>query len=256
MRPRIIPCLLLQNGRVVKTTKFKNPVYIGDPINTIKIFNEKEVDEVIILDISNNRYEKGPDIQLLEELASECFMPMAYGGGIRSFEDARNVFSCGIEKIIVNKMAVFNKKELMKIIEHYGSQAVVLSIDVANNWYGKRKIYTNGKKTSVNIDLSTYIKKLQEIGIGEIFINDIDKDGSMSGYNIPLFKEVSSYSLVPVIGSGGANSIEDITNAFKEGNINGASVGSFFVFQGPHKAVLISYPSPQEILELINKVKI
>src|SRR5690606_15385420 len=126
------------------TTKFKNPVYIGDPINTIKIFNEKEVDEIIILDISKNRYERGPDIHLLEELASECFMPMAYGGGIRNFEDARNVFSCGIEKIIVNKMAVSNKEELAKIIKHYGSQAVVLSIDVGKNWYGKRKIYTNG----------------------------------------------------------------------------------------------------------------
>lgn len=256
MRPRIIPCLLLQNRNLVKTTKFKHPIYIGDPINTIRIFNEKEADEIIILDISRDRYERGPDIQLLEELASECFMPMAYGGGVRNFEDARNVFSCGIEKIIVNRMAVFNKEELTKIIEHYGSQAVVLSIDVNKTWYGKRKIYTNGGNKAVNIPLDKYIADLQNIGIGEIFINDIDKDGTMSGYNIPLLKEVSSNSLVPVIGCGGAGSIEDIENAFCEGNVSAACAGSFFIFQGPYKAVLITYPSSQEISQLMNKVKI
>lgn len=243
MRNRIIPCLLINEGNLVKTVNFKHPVYIGDPINTVKIFNEKEVDEIIVLDISKNRYKNPININLLEEICSECFMPISYGGGISSFEDAQKIFSCGVEKIIINNMAAFNRKEVEKISNFYGRQAVILSIDVKKTWFGKKAIMSNSGKLKVTTEIKNYIQEMEKIGIGEIFINSIDKDGTMSGYDIELFNDVLSYASVPVIGCGGAKSIEDVFLTFKKTNINALCAGSLFVFQGKNRAVLITYPS-------------
>lgn len=246
MKKRIIPCLLINNGNLVKTVNFKNPTYVGDPINTVKIFNEKEVDEIIVLDISKNRHENGPNLDLLEEICSECFMPISYGGGIRSFEDAQKIFSCGVEKIVINKMAFFKPEDVKKISDFYGNQAVISSIDIKKNWFGKNKIMINSGKKTLNKDLKSYITEVEKMGAGEIFINSIDKDGTMTGYDANLFNEILSYTNLPVIGCGGAQSIEDILVTFKKTNISALAAGSFFVFQGKHKAVLITYPFSED----------
>ena len=237
---RVIPILLLENNRLVKTIQFKKPVYVGDPINAVRIFNDKEVDELVLLEINATKEKKRPDFKLLERIVSEAFMPIGYGGGIKTIEDVKTLFSLGIEKIVLNSLLFENQKEVVKIIEHYGSQSVVACIDIKKNLFGKKYPYFKGiDKTGPN-DILEFATHCQEIGIGEIILQSVDKDGTGLGYDIDILKQISGSLNIPVVIAGGAASGADLKLAFENG-ASAAAAGSMFVFNGKHRAVLISY---------------
>lgn len=242
LRKRIIPTLLLENKKLVKTVKFKERKYIGDPLNAVKIFNEKFVDELIILDIKQNKSNNEIDYEFLKDLFSECFVPITYGGGISSLNEADKIFKLGVEKICLNSMILEDKQILKSFVKKFGSQSIVVSIDVKKNLFNKYKIFNNKlNKFEKKLDLIDYIKELENFGVGEIVINSIDQDGIMKGMDLNLIKLSNKIVNLPVVYVGGIGSILDIKKAFKY-EISGVSAGSFFVFYGPHKAVLISYP--------------
>ena len=247
LRSRIIPCLLVHNKGLVKTVKFKDPKYIGDPINAVKIFNEKEVDELIVLDIDATREKRGPNLDMIKNLADECRMPFCYGGGISNVEQARKIISLGAEKVALSYSAL-NNIELCKQIGYIiGNQSVVVVIDVKKNFFfGGYDVFThNGTKKS-KWKLNDLIKKLEEIGIGEIIINSIDNDGMMQGYDLTLAESVREKCSMPITVLGGAGGLDDIKSLINKFKIIGAAAGSLFVFKGKYKAVLINYPNREE----------
>lgn len=250
LKTRVIPCLLLKNQGLVKTVKFKDPKYVGDPINAVRIFNEKEVDELIFLDITASYENRKPNFKLISDIASECFMPFSYGGGIRDLNDIREIFNLGVEKVVINSFAVENPSFIKKASDLYGSQSVVVSIDVKKTLLGKYEMHTAGGKKNLKLDPVTFAKQMEIMGVGEIFLNSIDRDGTMQGYDIELIKKVSESVNIPVIACGGAGKPEDFTDAVKKGGASAVAAGSMFVFHGKHRAVLINYPSIQ-VLESI-----
>jgi cyclase len=237
---RVIPVLLLDNKRLVKTVQFKKPVYVGDPINAVRIFNEKDVDELVLLDISASKENRKPDFNLLEDIVSEAFMPIGYGGGIKSLEDARTLFSLGIEKVILNSLLIENEKEVEKLVSDYGSQSVVACIDFKKNLFGKKNPFFKGLSKTLSGDVLDFAKKMQNIGVGEIIIQSVDKDGTGTGYDLELLNLISKSVSVPVVIAGGAASGTDFKLALENG-ASAAAAGSMFVFNGKHRAVLISY---------------
>ena len=247
---RIIPCLLIKNGGLVKTKKFKDSTYIGDPLNAVRIFSEKEADEILILDIMSSYYNK-IDYELLSKIFSECFVPICYGGGISSIEQARKIINLGAEKICIQSGA-FNSKALIKeLSQNFGNQSVVLSLDIKKNIFGKFRLWNYLKNEFYKIDdIFTFIDEMVELGVGEIILNDVDRDGTMKGTNKDLIKMFSNRIKVPTIFCGGVNSIVDMKDSFENG-ARSIAAGSYFVFYGPKKAVLISYPS-EEIKMLLN----
>jgi len=251
LKTRIIPVLLMRNRGLYKGINFKKHKYVGDPINTVKIFNDKEVDELIILDIESSIKNKPIDFEYLKEVVTEAFMPVAYGGGIKSIEDARKLFSIGVEKIILNTYAVINPNLIKELSNTFGSQSIVFSLDVKKTLLGRRVFIKSGTyKTKYNpLEIATYMQKL---GVGEIMLNDIDKDGTMSGYNLELISELSKNLQIPLIACGGANSIEDFKKAIEHG-AHACAAGSMFVFHGPHRAVLISYPKYKDLLNILEE---
>ena len=251
LRNRIIPCLLIQEKKLVKTFKFRSPKYVGDYLNAIKIFNEKEVDELIVLDISASKNNEKPNLKLIERFSSECFMPVCYGGGINSFDQAKEIFKLGIEKICIQTSALDDISIIKKISNFFGSQSVVISIDIKKNWLGKYKLYRSQNKKIEKLDWEVFLKNAVESGAGEILINCVDNDGTMEGMNLEIIKAASKLSTVPIISMGGVGNLRDIRNAINSG-ANAVAAGSFFVFQGPHRAVLISYPK-DKILEELEK---
>jgi len=249
--PRIIPCLLLTKEGLVKTQKFKNPVYVGDPINAVKIFNEKKADELIILDIgaTKNKYE--PNFILINKIAREARMPICYGGGIKNLDQAKNIFNFGIEKIAISSVFFSDDRLVSKISEYAGSQSVVVILDVKkiNNKYS---IFINNGTKEVGNEINHFIKKIENCGAGEIVINSIDRDGTMIGYDYDLIDQIFSITKIPLTVVGGGGTIEDIKKTIKKyGNI-GIACGSLFVFKGPRKAVLINYPSKIEKKEIMS----
>ena len=247
LRSRIIPCLLVHNKGLVKTVKFKDPKYVGDPINAVKIFNEKEVDELMVLDIDATRENREPNIEMIKNLADECRMPFCYGGGITTAEQARKIISLGAEKVALSNSALNNIglcKEIGLII---GNQSVVVVIDVKKKkLFGGYDIYThNGTKKS-KWKLNDLIEKLEEIGIGEIVFNSIDNDGTMQGYDITLIENIRKKCSMPITVLGGAGTLDDIKKLISKFKIIGAAAGSLFVFKGKYRAVLISYPNRRE----------
>jgi cyclase len=243
-RVRIIPTLLIDRGRLVKTTGFTHPKYVGDPINTVKIFNDKQVDELIVLDISASQLGRAPDLDLIKDLASECFMPLAYGGGINNVDQAQTIFKAGVEKIILNT-GFFSRPELVgEIARIYGSQAVVVSIDVKLTWPFRRPVavYRSASRSS-GLSPTDAARRAVEAGAGELYLNVVERDGTMSGYDVPLVRSISAAVDVPVIAAGGAGRLQDFLVAVREGGASAVSAGAMFVFNGPHRAVLISYPS-------------
>ena len=249
LRNRIIPCLLIQEKKLVKTFKFRSPKYVGDYLNAIKIFNEKEVDELIVLDISASKNNEKPNLKLIERFSSECFMPVCYGGGINSFDQAKEIFKLGIEKICIQTSALDDISIIKKISDFFGSQSVVISIDIKKNWLGKYKLYRSQNKKIEKLDWEVFLKNAVESGAGEILINCVDNDGTMEGMNLEIIKAASKLSTVPIISMGGVGNLRDIKNAINSG-ANAVAAGSFFVFQGPHRAVLISYPKDKILQEL------
>ncbi len=244
---RVIPCLLLSNRGLIKTTKFKKPVYLGDPINIVKIFNDKEVDELVMLDIHATVEKRKPNFELLAEIAGECFMPLGYGGGISSIDDIQRLFALGIEKVSVNTMASENPDLIRQAAEKFGSQSIVVSIDVRRTLFGKHEIFLNNAKNKIKIDLIEYVQKLEALGAGEVLLNSIDRDGTMGGYDIGLVSQISKSINIPVIACGGAGKIQDFVDVVDKGGASAVAAGSFFVFHGKHRAVLINVPSPKNL---------
>jgi len=252
LKHRLIPCLLVHNKGLVKTQKFANPKYVGDPINAIRIFNEKEVDELVVLDISASKEKREPNYELVEQLASECFMPLCYGGGIRTIEQARTLFGLGLEKIAVQSAALEDLTLLTKIAEQFGSQSVVVSVDIKKNWLGKHSLLMSASGKISSRSWQDYIRQAVASGAGEVMLNAVDRDGLMQGMDIDLIHEASTSLSVPLIAVGGVGSLSDIKAAVDAG-ASAVAAGAFFVFHGPHRAVLITYPSYQDLEDILKE---
>jgi imidazole glycerol-phosphate synthase subunit HisF len=248
--PRVIPCLLLHRSGLVKTIKFKKPKYLGDPINIVKIFNDKEVDEIAVLDVTATVSGNRPNFELLEKIVSEAFMPVAYGGGINKLEDAKILFGLGIEKIIINSYATKNPSFISSLAAFAGNQSVVVSIDVKRGMLGTYQVRSHSGKRKTGLDLLKYAKEMEAAGAGELLLNSINRDGIMKGYDLDLIHMVASAINIPLIACGGAGTTEDFIAAVKIGGASAVAAGSMFVFQGPYRAVLISYPKYSELLKM------
>jgi imidazole glycerol-phosphate synthase subunit HisF len=249
-RTRVIPSLLLQNRGFYKTTQFRKPVYLGDPINTLKIFNDKEVDEICVLDINATASNKGPQLEYIGEFASECFVPLAYGGGITTMDQVSKIFSIGFEKCIVNTSLYTQPNLVSDAANEFGSQSIVVSIDVRKNIFNKYSVFTHSGQSKTGKNPVEQAKYAEKMGAGEILLTSINNDGMMNGYDQKLISDVCNAISIPVIVNGGANSMDD----FIEAQSNGASAvaaGAFFVFKGPHRAVLINVPEPSTINKLL-----
>lgn len=246
-RARVIPCLLLRGNGLVKTRRFKDPVYVGDPVNAVRIFSEKEVDELVILDIDASREGREPNYELISEIAGECFMPVAYGGGIRTLDQVRRLIRSGVEKVAVNSAAFESTQVITEAAQVFGSQAVVAAIDVRKTLLGGYKVTCKSATEDAKVKLDMHIQKVISAGAGELFINSVDRDGMMQGYDIDLIKKITSSVNVPVIASGGAGTIEHLRQAIQEANASAVCAGSMFVFHGKHRAVLINYPNNLKI---------
>jgi len=246
LRPRIIPCLLVKDKGLVKTVNFKNPKYVGDPINAVRIFNEKQVDELMVLDIDATIDNNEPDYVMIERLAAECRMPLCYGGGVNTVEKAQKIFGLGVEKIALSAAVIRDPNLVSKIAEQVGSQSVVVVLDVKKKLLGGYEIYTHNGKKATGLDPVEFSKRLESLGAGEIVINNIDNDGVMKGYSLPLVDKIRNAISLPLTILGGAGSLQDIGNLINRHGIIGAAAGSLFVFKGVYKAVLINYPNKDE----------
>jgi cyclase len=250
LKHRVIPCLLLRNGGLVKTLKFASPKYVGDPINAIKIFNDKEVDELMVLDISASKENREPNFALVEQFAGECYMPLCYGGGIKKSDQAKRLFELGVEKISLQTSALHDLKLVEEIANRCGSQSLLISIDVKKNWMGKYELYSSATGKPIKNDWKQFLRDAVSAGAGEVVLNSVDRDGTMLGMDLGLIKAASESTQVPVIATGGVGSLADIKAAIQAG-ASAVSAGAFFVFHGPHRAVLITYPKYQELEELL-----
>lgn len=249
-RPRLIPCLSLQDKGLVKTTKFSNPRYLGDPINVVKIFNDKGVDELCILDITATSENRDPDFEYLEDIAREAFMPLSYGGGITNLDQVKKIFFIGYEKVVINTAFIKKPQLITEAAEFAGSQSIVVSIDVKNELLGRRSCYINDGKTKVTTDPVSLAQRAEELGAGEILLNSIDRDGLMQGYDLKLVKDVVNAVSIPVIACGGAKDIYDFKKVLQEGGAHAAAAGSFFVYYGTQKAVLITAPEEKDLISI------
>ena len=251
LRHRVIPCLLLHQGGLVKTQRFTKPVYVGDPINAIRIFNDKEVDELMVLDIDASREGREPDYALIEQFAGECFMPLCYGGGIRTVEQARRLFGLGVEKVCLQTAAIQDLSLIRAIADRFGSQSVLFSLDVKRGWFGSGKAWVASRRKSDSRPWQELLRQAVDAGAGEIVLNAVDRDGTMQGIDEALIREASALVGVPLVAVGGVGSLEDIRKAVKAG-ASAVSAGAFFVFHGPHRAVLITYPQYEELERLLS----
>ena len=247
-RPRIIPCLTIQDNDLVKTIQFKNPRYIGDPVNSVKIFNDKGVDELCILDITASKLNKEPNYQLLQEIANEAFMPLSYGGGLKTLDQVKRIIKMGYEKVVFNTSFINNPLLIKDTVAFLGSSGVVISIDVKKNMFGKYVVYINDGSQEVKMSLVDVIKLVEEFDAGEIIINSITNDGMMEGYDLSLIKLVSESVSVPVIAIGGARDVSDLKKAIENG-AHAVAASSMFIYYGKKKAVLISVPTGNELID-------
>jgi cyclase len=248
LAPRVIPCLLLKQGGLVKTVGFRRPKYVGDPINAVKIFNDKKADELAFLDIAATVEGRSPDFDLIQRIAGEAFMPVAYGGGVQSVDDVRRIVQLGVEKVVINSQAVADRSLLRAAAEQVGSQSVVVAIDVKRGPLGGYKVCTHSGTRSTRLDPADFACEAVQAGAGEIVVNSIDRDGAMKGYDLTLIQRVAAAVNVPVIALGGASCVNDFAAAVYTGGAAAVAAGSLFVFHGKHRAVLITYPD-RSILE-------
>jgi cyclase len=242
LRHRVIPALLLRKGGLVKTRRFKDPVYVGDPTNAIRIFNDKEVDELMVLDIEATRSGAGPDFGAIELFAGECFMPLAYGGGIQTLDQAARIFDLGV---------LSDASLVTRIAERYGSQSVIVSIDIKRDWRKRPRLYGSCSKELLSLDWLDHACKMTQAGAGEILLNAVDRDGMMAGYDVELVRSLAKSVQVPVIALGGAGSLDHMREAVLAG-ASAVAAGSMFVFHGPHRAVLITYPRYQDMERILD----
>ncbi|MBA1321411.1 AglZ/HisF2 family acetamidino modification protein [Pseudomonas plecoglossicida] len=252
LRPRIIPCLLIQDGGLVKTVRFKDPKYVGDPINAVKIFNEKEADELIVLDIDATAHGREPDYKKIANLAAECRMPLCYGGGIRTPEQARAIITLGVEKVAISAAALEDPSLVTRIAEEIGSQSVVVVLDHKHRMLSKQQdVWTHNGTRNTKRNVLDVARQMEAAGAGEIVINSIDHDGRMKGYDVALATQLREAVSIPVTILGGGGSLEDMRSLVSACGVVGIAAGSFFVFKGSYRAVLISYPSARQKDEVV-----
>lgn len=247
LRPRIIPCLLVRNGGLVKTVQFAKPKYVGDPINAVRIFNEKEVDELIVVDIDATVKQRVPDFNMIKHLAAECRMPLCYGGGVKTADQVQRIVELGAEKVALSATALERPQLVAEVAEHVGNQSVVVVIDAKRSFFGGNyevRTHNGQKKTGRKpVELA---REMEKLGVGEIVVNSIDNDGLMKGYDLTLIQQIREAVGVPVTALGGAGSLHDIGEVISKCGVSGAVAGSLFVFKGKYRAVLINYPSRAE----------
>ena len=247
LRTRVIPCLLLRHAGLVKTVRFGDPSYVGDPINAVRIFNDKEVDELAFLDIAATPEGRGPAFDTIERIASECFMPLCYGGGVGSLADMRRLFNLGVEKVAVNTCAVRDPDLIKAAAREFGNQSVVVAIDARRGLFGRYDVVTDGGRSSTGFEPGAHAAAAEELGAGEILLNAVHRDGTMRGYDLKLIRMVTAATSIPVIACGGAGSVADLAAAVNEGGASAVAAGSLFVYYGPHRAVLINYPTAADL---------
>lgn len=250
LRPRIIPCLLVHGGGLVKTTRFEQPKYVGDPVNAVKIFNEKEADELIVLDIDASAQQVAPNFRLIQQFAAECRMPLCYGGGIKTVEHAKRIIGLGVEKVAISSAAVEDPSLITRVAEEIGRQSVVVVLDVKRRG-ADYEVWTHNGRRKTGKTVFTAAQEAQSLGAGELTINSIDNDGTMKGYDLELAKKLRAMLLIPLTVLGGAGSLTDISKLLEACGVIGAAAGSLFVFKGPFRAVLINYPSAAQKDELV-----
>lgn len=254
LRPRITPCLLVHKGGLVKTVGFKAPKYVGDPLNAVKIFNEKEADELIVLDIDATANNAEPDYRMIANLAAECRMPLCYGGGIKTPEQAKRIISLGVEKVAISSAAIENPELIMRITEEIGRQSVAVVLDVKKRMLGKDyDVYTKNARHNTKRSVFDLAAEAEKLGAGELIINSIDLDGEMKGYDLALAERIRQTVKIPITILGGAGTLNDIEVLIRACGVIGAAAGSLFVFKGIYKAVLINYPTLAQRDELIRK---
>jgi imidazole glycerol-phosphate synthase subunit HisF len=247
LRPRLIPCLLIHNGGLVKTVQFGEPKYVGDPLNAVRIFNEKEVDELMVIDIDHTRNNTKPDEKLIAELAAECRMPLSYGGGITSVEQVERLIALGVEKVAISAAAITTPDLISKAAERVGRQSIVGVIDVKRTGILRRpEVVTHNGTKRTGLNPITHAENLQQLGVGEIVLNSVDRDGKMEGYDLDLLSQVREKTSVPLTILGGAGNMQHVTALVERFPVIGAAAGSMFVFKGKYRAVLINYPQREE----------
>lgn len=251
LRTRVIPCLLLKNGSLVKTVKFKEYNYIGDPINTVRIFNELEVDELMFLDIFASKENRSINLKILQDIANECFMPLSYGGNIKSLEDAKKIFEIGFEKVVINSNAFNNLKLIEKIAKYFGNQSVVGSIDVKKSFWGGKKVYSHHGRKKQNVNIVEWAKQLEDAGAGELLITSVEREGSWEGYDLKLLKSITDNVQVPVIANGGCGSVEHIGAAVSHASVSACAVGSMVVYQKKGLGVLVNFPDKSNLIKAL-----
>lgn len=244
---RVIPSLLLKKNGLVKSVKFRKHRYVGDPINAIRIFNEKEVDELIFLDITATTEKRKPPFNIIRQIASECFMPVCYGGGIKEIDDIRKTLGIGIEKVSIGSFSVEKPQFIREAAEVFGSQSIVVCIDVKRDFFGNYEVVTHNGKKKWGLDPVSHAVQMEKMGAGELLVNSVDRDGIMKGYDIALVKKITSSVSIPVIACGGAGSLGHIRDVIKDGAASSACAGSLFVFLGKQRAILINYPERKEL---------
>jgi cyclase len=252
LKSRITPCLLVHNKGLVKTVQFKEGKYVGDPINAVRIFNEKEVDELIVLDIDATVNGSEPNYKMIENLASECRMPLCYGGGVKTAKQAERILSLGVEKVAISSAAIENPEIITEIAEQAGSQSVIIVLDVKKKRFGSRyDVLTHNGTKNTKLCPFELVGRMENLGVGEFIINSIDQDGVMKGYDQSLIQNIHETINVPMTALGGAGSLDDIKALVQKHGIIGAAAGSLFVFKGVYKAVLINYPNPKTKQQLL-----
>ncbi len=251
LRTRVIPALLLRDESLVKTVRFGKFTYVGDPCNTVRIFNELEVDELVFLDITATREGRAPNLALLADIASECFMPLGYGGGIRTLEDAQAILRIGFEKVIVNSHAINNPRFITELAEHFGSQAVIASIDVKRNVLGHAHVVSRSGTQQTGRDPVTWAREMESRGAGEILLTAIDREGTWAGFDTGLVQAVAASVRIPVIAHGGAGSVADIGNVVASACASAVALGSMVVFQKKGMGVLVNFPAPGQLAEVL-----
>jgi len=251
LRTRIIPTLLLRNESLVKTVNFNNFTYVGDPCNTVRIFNELEVDELLFLDITATCEKRPPNFKLLADIVNECFMPLGYGGGVRSLDDAKAIFKTGFEKVAVNSYAMENPDFITQLADHYGSQAVIASIDVKKSWLGSYHVVTNAGKRKTKHTPIEWAQNLEANGAGEILLTSVDREGSWRGFDLELVKSITDAVNIPVIAHGGGGTIEHIGKVVNEADASAVALGSMVVFQKKGMGVLVNFPDEEKLRAVI-----
>lgn len=252
---RVMPCLLYKDEGLVKTVKFKNPAYVGDAVNAVKIYNEKEVDELVFLDITASTENRAPDLKVIEKIASECFMPLTYGGGITTVEQVRQILRVGVEKVSFNSGAIKDSQVITETAKAFGTQCVVASIDVRRNFWGKYEVYANRGTQNTKVNPVDFARRIEETGAGEIFLTAIDREGTWQGFDIDLVKRVSDAVKIPVIAHGGAGTLGHIEDAVKLGGASAVALGSMAVYQKKGMGVLINFPKRKDLVERLGARK-